>query len=253
MLFAPDQAEIQAAYDDISKEGENARLTMELSLLMMTHPLLKAAVVAKKDLFLALLSGDSPDYAKSRRSDELKEILEQVAAAGHSAREVLLGGAISSLTSYGMNLGLRVGEARRDGLRSRAQIENLIAHMEGGSCTPDPLCARDVVQVLRWVLGAEAEPVAPPAPLLEVAPKIATRFPEANIAVILSRVNDNQSFLEVKFQGGKHISISMDGDRFALFLVSDGTRPAEPATIANDGAEVVSQIQQLIEGAPTVQ
>ena len=76
-MTAPTKEEIQAGYDAITKDGPDAPITAELSLLALRDPILAA-------------------------------VLARMTRVGGSLHAILAG----ALT-YGLHLGLHIGEARR--------------------------------------------------------------------------------------------------------------------------------------------
>lgn len=129
----PTSAEVAAASAAITADGPGAEATMLLSLLCSVDPLLRAARERKVELLKAL-SAPTPDFSFTGG-----DLVRQMAAeAGLDSNDVLITGTVSSLTVYGLNLGIRIGEARRQGLRSRRSVENLLAHVRDGHCTGLP-------------------------------------------------------------------------------------------------------------------
>lgn len=146
----PTVEEIQAAGDAITKDGPGAEATAMLSFLMMLSPVLKDATQKKVQLLRGFVT--APDYSRMPGGNLVQELMNEVKSKGLDATRVLLEGSIQSLTIYGLNLGIRIGEARREGLRSRASIENMLTHVRT-NCDTSEESREAAVRILRWVLG----------------------------------------------------------------------------------------------------
>lgn len=162
----PTVDEIQAAHDAISKDGPGAEATTTLAMLPAISPALREATKRKVELLTAFFVPKKPEYDKVRGGAAVRELMDEVAAEGLDTSDVLITGMIASLTMYGLNLGIRVGEARREGLRSRQSIENLLTHIEtdcpGTEAPSDDRIAaaatrESAIRVLRWVLGEQVQ------------------------------------------------------------------------------------------------
>ncbi len=147
----PSVEEIQAASDAITKDGPGAEATGLLSVLAIISPVLKEAHQQKMKLLSAFVK--VPDYNSMPGGSLVKDFLTDAEKNGIDPTHGLLNGSIASLTMYGLNLGIRIGEARREGLRSRASVESLLAHVQAGTCTHSDAERAAAVRVLRWVLG----------------------------------------------------------------------------------------------------
>lgn len=151
----PTVEEIQAASDAVTQDGPGAEATALLSMLGILSPVLREA----RDRKVALLRSFvvTPDYKSMPGGGKVRDLMAEVGAADLDVNDVLLTGTIQSLTTYGLNLGIRVGEARREGMRSRPSIENLLAHLRDG-CTEGEASRDAAIRVLQWVLGEREAP-----------------------------------------------------------------------------------------------
>lgn len=150
----PTIEEIQAASDAITKDGTGADATAMLAMLMALSPVLKDATARKVQLLEAFVK--VPDFDRMPGGKQVAAMMSEVKSEGLDATRVLLNGTIQSLTLYGLNLGIRVGEARREGLRSRASIESLLAHVRT-SCDTREENREAAIRILQWVLGEKTE------------------------------------------------------------------------------------------------
>lgn len=117
----PTMDEINRAHDAITAAGRDAPDTMALSMLVVMHPGL-------------------------RESTRLKSQLMDIAwSAGGTHADLIKEGTISALTVYGLNLGLRIGEARAEGVRSRSVIQDLLNHQK--DCTEAGECRDKIIRV----------------------------------------------------------------------------------------------------------
>ena len=125
----PTKEEVQAAYDALTEDGPGADVTMGLNMLVVMNPLLRETTAKKMKMVKAIVS---------------------------TCDDLLLEGFITGLTVYGLNLGLRIGEARLQGLRTRSEVECLLKHYADGCEGSNSECRAEVTKILEWVLGKAA-------------------------------------------------------------------------------------------------
>jgi hypothetical protein len=124
----PTTEEIQKAFDGITADGEKAPVTADICSLIMTDPNLR------ETLFLTTEAGE-------------------LVLLGDSGRMAF----ILSCLAKGLNIGLRISEARSAGMKSRQLVENLLGHYERHECEGNSECDEACVKILRWVLGMPKE------------------------------------------------------------------------------------------------
>lgn len=158
----PTIEEIQAASDAITKDGVAAEATALLSVVTVMSPVFRESTDEKVKLLKAF-TASPPDYKSIPGGDLARELIDEAKNKGLDGHEVMLRGTVSSLTVYGLNIGIRIGEARREGMRSRQSVEHLLAHMRkdcAGTVSAEPEVVRHArteaaIRVLQWVLGEQ--------------------------------------------------------------------------------------------------
>lgn len=154
----PTPEEIAAASDSITKDDPGAQANAMLSILCQLSKPLRDATTLKVQLLRAAVSA-APDFDHLDGGDQIRELLAEAADEGLHPLDIFLESTVSALTVYGLNLGIRIGEARREGLRKRGSIESLLAHYrEGCTGVHSTETQAAVISVLRWVLGEQELP-----------------------------------------------------------------------------------------------
>lgn len=126
----PKPEEIKAASDAITLDGPQSDATF---------------------LLCALVIGD----------EILRDILERMVRLSEVASDAMMRKALmAGCIATGLNYGLRIGEARQDGMRNRSTVQFLIDHLNSGRCDghPDPATAAEIIKMLEWVLGKRPTP-----------------------------------------------------------------------------------------------
>jgi hypothetical protein len=84
-MKAPTTAEVKRGYDGITADGEGAEITMDLSLLAVTNPLI---------------------------ADTISRMVRAAAALGVQGDYLQVQGLLCGALVYGLHMGLHIGEAR---------------------------------------------------------------------------------------------------------------------------------------------
>lgn len=117
-LLVPSVEEVKAASDAITKDGENAPLTLQLSMLTMVSPILRASSKHKVNLIQFLLS-QNRNLGKLRRGDELASLLSELPEGD----DTILMGIVSSAAHLSYP---RPGEDRGSGQKRKGYSNGIV-------------------------------------------------------------------------------------------------------------------------------